>query len=540
MNTEKKTEIENVTVEKIESAIALTGLEFSLQQKELMMKRVSENYSKYKDIRKVTISNKIVPALYFSPQLPQMTFNLQKKPIETSKSTGVDLPEEIESLAFSTVTILASLLSTRKISSLDLTKMYLKRIKAYNPILKCVITVTEDLALKQAERADKEIQSGYYRGPLHGIPYGVKDLFAYPGYPTTWGAAPYKDQMLNEKATVIKKLEGAGAVMIGKLSMGALAWGDVWFKDQTKTPWDGHEGSSGSSAGPASATAAGLVAFSIGTETWGSIVSPSNKCGTTGLRPTFGRVSRYGAMNLSWSMDKIGPICRATEDCAVVFDAIYGPDGQDSSIVEFPFNWDGNLPIDGFRIGFDQKAFDNTEYYLENPDAQMNDAAVLYEMQKLGIKLKPIDLPELPIEALSIILSAEAAAAFDSLTRTKRDSLLVRQEEDAWPNVFRVARLIPAVEYIQANRIRTLLIQEMHNLFKEIDVYIAPSFSRSLLLTNLTGHPAVVVPNGFTRKGMPTSITFIGNLYDEAGVLSVAKAFQDATTHNARIPPDFL
>jgi Asp-tRNA(Asn)/Glu-tRNA(Gln) amidotransferase A subunit family amidase len=341
---------------------------------------------------------------------------------------------------------------------------------------------------------------------------------------------PYKDQIINEDATVIKRLEAAGAVLAAKLTLGALAWGDVWYGGTTKNPWNYKQGSSGSSAGSASATAAGLVGFSIGSETWGSIVSPSTRCGTTGLRPTYGRVSRKGAMALSWSMDKLGPICRTVEDCALVFEAIYGPDGEDPTVYDVPFRYQHKVDLRKLRIGYVKMDFDSAGNNKENNDAAL---AVL---QNLGAKLIPIELPKLPFTNISFILSAEAAAAFDDLTRSGRDSLLVRQIKNAWPNVFRTSRFVPAVEYIQANRIRTLVIEEMQKIVKGIDVYVVPSFSDNLLLTNLTGHPCVVVPNGFNKEGSPTSITFMGKLFDEGTVLAVAKAYQDATDWHKKHP----
>ena len=446
-------------------------------------------------------------------------------------SSEVQMPANFEDLAFYPITALAQLLKTRKVTSVQLTELFLKRLKKYGPRLECVITLTEDLAIKQAKRADEEIASGYYRGPLHGIPWGAKDLLSTKGIKTTWGAMPYKDQIINEDATVVKRLEEAGAVLVAKLTMGALAWGDVWYGGKTRNPWNPEQGSSGSSAGSAAATAAGLVGFSIGTETWGSIVSPSSRCGVTGLRPTFGRVSRYGAMALSWSMDKIGPISRSAEDCALVFNAIYGPDGKDLTVVDLPFSWDPSLDLKDIRIGYLKKAFE------KDYKNKKNDEAVLETLRSLGIDLIPVELPELPVNALSFILNVEAAAAFDELTRTGKDDLLVRQGKKAWPNVFRQARLIPAVEYIQANRIRTLLMQEMAEKMKDIDVYVAPSINNSnLLLTNLTGHPTVVVPNGFNEKGSPTSISFVGNLFEEAKILRVAKAFQEATAFHLKHP----
>jgi Asp-tRNA(Asn)/Glu-tRNA(Gln) amidotransferase A subunit family amidase len=414
---------------------------------------------------------------------------------------------------------------------MQLTHLYLSRLKKYGPKLECVVTLTESLALAQAQRADNEIAAGKYRGPLHGIPYGAKDLLAARGYPTTWGSVPYKDQIIDEDATVIQRLEKAGAVLVAKLTMGELAWGDVWFGGKTRNPWKLDQGSSGSSAGSAAATAAGLVGFSIGTETWGSIVSPSNRCGTTGLRPTYGRVSRTGAMALSWSMDKIGPICRTVEDCAIVFNAIHGPDGKDQTLYDFPFRYSSTINLKKLKIGFLKADFDSAKINKAQNDATLD------KLRAMGAQLVPIELPKLPISDLRIILSAEAAAAFDELTRSGRDSLLVRQIKNAWPNVFRAARFIPAVEYIQANRIRYLLIQEMMKLLKTVDVYVAPSIEgENSLLTNLSGHPCVVVPNGFTNEHTPTSITFIGRLFDEGTVLAVAKAYQDATDFHLQHP----
>jgi Asp-tRNA(Asn)/Glu-tRNA(Gln) amidotransferase A subunit family amidase len=413
--------------------------------------------------------------------------------------------------------------------------MYLDRLRTYGPKLECVITLTEELALEQARRADEEIAAGRYRGPLHGIPWGAKDLLAVKGYKTTWGAMPFKDQMIDANATVVSKLEEAGAVLVAKLTLGALAWGDVWYGGTTHNPWDYEQGSSGSSAGPAAATAAGLVGFSIGTETWGSIVSPSTRCGTTGLRPTFGRVSRAGAMALSWSMDKIGPICRSVEDCALVLDAIYGPDGLDLSVVDVPFSWDADLDVSRLRVGYVKSAFE--EEREEQEEWKRFDQATLDMLSGSGVDLVPIELPDLPIGAMSFILSAEAAAAFDELTRNSGDDLMVRQIRDAWPNVFRQSRLIPAVEYIQANRVRTLAMEAMAETMADIDVYVVPSFIGSnLLLTNLTGNPCVVLPNGFRESGTPTSISFIGRLFGEAEMLALARAYQQASDFHLKSP----
>jgi len=521
-----------ITLKDIESTEKLIGLNFTKKERELMLEDVKENLERYKEIRKVKLKNSNPPAFYFSPIVPGMEFEKKKEVKKIKeKEINVELPENLEELAFYPVTHLSRLIRARKITSTQLTKIYLSRLKKYGPKLKCVITLTEKLALKQARKADEELAKGIYRGPLHGIPWGAKDLFATKGIRTTWGAMPYKNQIIDEDATVVKRLREAGAVLVAKLSMGALAWGDVWFGGKTRNPWNLEQGSSGSSAGSAAATAAGLVAFSIGTETWGSIISPCTRCGVTGLRPIFGRVSRYGAMALSWTMDKIGPICRSAEDCALVFNAIYGPDGKDLTVMDLPFSWNPNINIRNLRIGYLKKSFERD---YKN---KMNDLKTLEVFRSLGVKLIPFELPEFPVYSLSIILNVEAAAAFDELTRTNKDDLLVRQGRRAWPNVFRQARLIPAVEYIQANRIRRLIMEEMNKKMKDIDVYIAPTFDGyNLLLTNLTGHPAVVVPNGFDDKGNPTSITFIGNLFEEEKILAVAKAYQEVTDFHLKHP----
>ncbi len=520
-----------ITSKDISAAGKLYGLNFTSKERKMMLGSLRRNLSRLERMRKVPLQNHVPPALIFNPVVTGMTLKKELKPRPATQSLDVQVPSNFEDLAFYSLTELSHLMKSRRITSTQLTKLYLSRLKKYGPRLECVVTLTEDLALKQARRADEEIAAGHYRGPLHGIPWGAKDLLSTKGIKTTWGAVPYKDQLIDEDATVVKRLEEAGAVLVAKLTLGALAMGDVWFGGKTKNPWNTEQGSSGSSAGPAAATAAGLVGFSIGTETMGSIVSPSTRCGVTGLRPTYGRVSRYGAMALSWSLDKIGPICRSVEDCALVFNTIHGPDGKDLSLVDLPFNWDPTFELKDIRVGYLKKAF---ERKYRN---KKNDQAVLDILRSLGVELIPLDLSELSARFLSIILNAEAAAAFDELTRSGKDDLLVRQTRGAWPNIFRQARFIPAVEYIQANRIRTLVMQDMARKMKEIDVYIAPTFGgNNLGITNLTGHPAVIVPNGFDEKGSPTSITFNGNLYEEAKTLRVAKAFQEATGFHLKHP----
>lgn len=516
--------------ETVASAEKIIGLEFSKAERDSMLENLNDNVRSYENIRALSLPNSVPPALLFNPVPLGFEVEKARRPFQIS-NYAVERPANLEDVAFWSIGDLAHLLRTKQVSSEELTRMYLARLKKYGPKLKCVVSLTEELALDQARRADREIAAGKYSGPLHGIPYGVKDLLAVRKYPTTWGAMPYKDQVIDEDATVVKRLEAAGAVLVAKLTLGALAWGDVWYGGTTRNPWNPEQGSSGSSAGPASATAAGLVGFAIGSETYGSIVSPSTRCGVTGLRPSYGRVSRTGAMALSWSMDKLGPMCRTVEDCAIVFKAILGPDGADQTLYDVPFNYRPDVDLKTLSIGYLKSEFDSVRSNKENSDA------VLEVLKKLGARLVPVELPDrYPVYDLSFILSAEAAAAFDDLTRSGRDDLLVRQIKNAWPNSFRSSRLIPAVEYIQANRIRYLVIQDMQNLMKTVDLYVTPSFGKNLLLTNLTGHPCVVLPDGFNKRGSPTSISFVGHLFGEATLLAVAKRFQDATDFHLKHP----
>jgi Asp-tRNA(Asn)/Glu-tRNA(Gln) amidotransferase A subunit family amidase len=523
-----------ITTVDVEHAERIIGLGFDEPERELMLPDLIEMLRDFHALRMVELPNSLPPALAFQPLPAGTELDTSTWPSRWSDPGDVQRPKNLEEAAFYSVGQLGVLIRTRQVTSVELTQMCLSRLKKYGPELECVISLTEQLAMKQAARADAETEAGYNRGPLHGIPYGLKDLFAVKGTKTTWGAEPYKDQVINETATVVAKLESAGAVLVAKLTSGALAWGDVWYGGTTKNPWNLEQGSSGSSAGPASAVAAGLVPFAIGTETWGSIVSPCTRCGVTGLRPTFGRVSRAGAMALSWSMDKVGPIARAVEDCAMVFEAIQGSDGKDQTAVDRPFGYQPNIDLGELRIGYLESAFQE-----DYPGKEMDQAA-LDVLRGLGAQLVPIALPDYPIGPLAFVLSAEAAAAFDELTRSGRDDLLVRQERRAWPNVFRASRFIPAVEYIQANRARTLLGQKMQQLLARVDVYVTPTFGGdNLLLTNLTGHPCVVVPNGFVEENAPKSITFIGDLYDEATVLALARAYQEATEFHLQHPPGF-
>ncbi|OGU77331.1 MAG: amidase [Ignavibacteria bacterium RBG_16_34_14] len=525
---------QSITKEIIENAEKIIGIDFTDAERDSMLTLLDEQLGNYQKIREVELANSVSPAILFNPIPVGFEFPKEQDPVQFSNYTYVKMSADKNALAFYSIGELAELIRTKQITSTELTKFFIERLKKYDPVLHCVITITEERALRQAKLMDEEIATGKYRGLLHGIPFGVKDLLSTKDYKTTWGAMPFKDQFIPEDAAVITKLEVTGAVLCAKLTMGALAWGDVWFGGMTRNPWDTTKGSSGSSAGSSSSVSAGLLPFAIGTETWGSIVSPSTVCGTTGLRPTYGRVSRTGAMALSWSMDKIGTICRTAEDLAIVFNAIYGQDGIDQSLYDVPFNYNPQINLKNLKVGYLKKDFDK-EY-----DFHRNDSLTLAMLKNLGVNLIPIELPVFPINDLAIILSAEAAAAFDELTRSNKDDLLERQIKNAWPNSFRASRFIPAVEYINANRIRFQLNQEMGKLMKKVDLYIAPSWEgENLLLTNLTGHPCVVLPNGFTENGTPTSISFIGRLFDEGKIIAIAKAFQDVTDFHKKHPAGF-
>lgn len=504
-------------------------------ERDSMMRGLNDYQQFYKSIHQYKLNNATPMSLVFDPIPTGFVLESNQKPIDWGLPKEVTLPANKNELAFYPVYKLAVLLKSKKITSQQLTQIYLNRLKKYSDTLQCAITILEETALKQAKKADEEIAQGKYRGPLHGIPYGIKDLLAVEGTLTTWGAGPFKDQVINETATVVKKLEAAGAVLTVKLTLGALAQGDIWFGGVTKNPWDLKQGSSGSSAGSASATVAGLVAFAIGTETLGSIVSPSTRCGASGLRPSFGRVSKTGAMALSWSMDKIGPICRSALDAAIVFNEIRGGDGVDHQVREAAFNYSAKTDLKKLKVGYIKSLFDATY------PTKANDQKTLEVIQSLGVELIPVELPSsIPVAAIRLMLTAEAAAAFDELTRSNRDSLMTDQRRNAWPNTFRTARFIPAVEYINASRIRYELVQKYYEATKEFDVIISPSFGGTqLLMTNLTGNPCVVVPNGINDRGNPTSISFLGKLFGEAAVVSLAHAYQQASEWEERIPPLF-
>jgi Asp-tRNA(Asn)/Glu-tRNA(Gln) amidotransferase A subunit family amidase len=520
----------------ITQAEKLIGLPFTGPEKDSMVDWLKQYQGLYDKLHKESTPNSLAYPFAFHPAPPGIKIPTKQATINWTIPTNVQLPANRNALAFYSIPQLASLIKNKKISSLALTQFFLDRLKKWGDTLECVITLTEELALQQAKQADAEISKGQWRGPLHGIPYGLKDLFAVKGYKTTWGSVPYKDQVVDEDAFVYTQMKKAGAVLLAKLTLGELANSDLWFGGRTKNPWDITKGSSGSSAGSASATTAGLVPFAIGTETWGSIVSPSHRCGATSLRPTFGSVSRSGAMVLSWSLDKAGPICRSAEDAAIVFYYMKGTDGKDASAIERAFNYTGKADLKKLRIAY------AGNYFTKIPADGMQ-WTVIKKFRELGAHVKEVQFPDstvYPYNIMGIVINAESGAAFDELTRSNRDDLLRRQDKNFWPNTFRMSRFIPAVEYINANRHRTVLMEKINEFMKDYDVVIVPSFAdNQLAITNLTGHPVVVMPIGFTPEGLPNSITLIGNLYADATILAVAKAFQEATDFNKKHPAKF-
>ncbi len=566
-----------ITPDMIDQAAALAGIVIPPEDRAVMLDGLNEDRHGYQEIRSLDIPNSVAPAFVFDPLPPGATVDSRRENPVFSKAPSIaTVPPNLEDLAFESAMTLGDLVRRRKVSSLALTRMYLARLRRYDPLLHFVITITEARALAQAREADADLARGHHRGPLHGLPWGAKDLLAVKGYPTTWGAGGFEHQVIDEDATVVQRLDAAGAVLIAKLTLGALAMGDWWFGGRTRNPWNPKQGSSGSSAGPASATSAGCVAFSVGSETLGSISSPSTRCGVTGLRPTFGFVPRTGAMALSWTQDKLGPICRAIEDCAAVLSVICGPDGEDLSVRDAAFNWNADLDWKSLRVGYLKKSFDPDQPPQPEPPAPANetpqqkqrraqrqrmeaayrarraydrqfDLAALDKLRSMGVDLIPLDLPHLPYGAMVPGLNAEAAAAFDQLTLTGRDKLLTRQGPEDWPNTFRIARFIPAVEYIQLNRARSIAIREVSRVFAQADVIVASTNSEQLTVTNLTGHPACIVPNGLRGSdapappavdtgdddqiggpGTPVSITFLAGHYQDAKLCALARAYQQA------------
>jgi Asp-tRNA(Asn)/Glu-tRNA(Gln) amidotransferase A subunit family amidase len=583
-----------ITPEMLDQAAALAGVgPFTAKYKKMMLDGLNQQRASYEPIRALKIPNSVAPAFVFHPQPAAIEMTHAKLAEEGNSRKNLQfidmidedfpVPNNLDDLAFATIIDLAELLRRRKITALALTQMFLTRIKRLDPMLHFVITLTEDRAIAQAKKADEEIAAGKYRGPLHGIPWGAKDLLAVKGYPTTWGAGGFEHQTIDEDATVVQRLDEAGAILVAKFTLGALAMGDKWFGGRTRNPWNTKQGSSGSSAGPASAVAAGCVPFAIGSETLGSISSPSTRCGDTGLRPTFGLVPRTGAMALSWTMDKLGPIARSAEDCALVIQAIHGPDGKDTAAWPATFEWNPTFDWKNLRIGYLKNAFDPPEP-LKLPEPQPNetaeekthreeriarmkvsrarsdydrkyDLAALDKLRSMGVNLIPVELPKLPYDSMTPLLTAEAAAAFDDLTMSGRDSLLTEQSEYDWPNGFRVARFYPAVEYIQANRARTLAIQQVSALFEQVDIVVTPTNGEQLVVTNLTGHPALIVPNGLRGAdappppkiddgeddniggpGTPVSLTFLAGHYQDATLAAFGAAYQQATNFHKQHP----
>jgi len=523
----------------IKAAAKLFDLQYSAAEIDSMFADVKDNQQLYQSMHRYNLENHVPLSLWQTPVLPGMVFNTKQEPIQWELPASVIMPKQTDELAFYSIPQLAYLIKNKRISSVALTQIFINRIKKYGDSLQCVISITEDIALAQAQLADAELAKGKYRGLLHGIPYGLKDLFAVKGTKTTWGAAPYKEQVINEDAFVYTKLKEAGAVLVAKFTLGALAMGDNWFGGKTKNPWNLKYGSSGSSAGSASATVAGLVPFAIGTETWGSIVSPSSTCGATGLRPTFGTISRSGAMALSYSLDKVGPICRSAEDAAIAYYYIHGTDGKDQSAVAMPFNYQPKAAIKKLRIGYAKNYFDRIT------DTSRNEWKVLAAFKQMGVSVEPVVFPDSGVytfNIMDVVIGAECAAQFDGLTRFNIDDELTMQTKNDWPNQFRVARLIPAVEYINAQRHRYVLMQKVNEVINKYDVIICPTrgSGNQSAITNLTGHPVVCVPTGFDKRSqLPTSISFIGKLYDEATILQVAKAYQNNTGWDEMHPPMF-
>ncbi len=521
------------------SSAKILDLQFTEPEIDSLYNDVLDNVANYKAMHRLSLNNSTPLSLWHSAILPGMKFNKVQKPILWDAAVNVKLPADKNELAFYSVEQLAYLIKNKKISSLELTTFFIERIKKYGDTLQCVISLQENLALAQAKQADAEIAAGKYRGQLHGIPYGLKDLFAVKDTKTTWGAAPYKDQVIQEDAFVYQKMKAAGAVLVAKFTLGALAMGDYWFGGRTKNPWNLNYGSSGSSAGSTSATVAGLVPFAIGTETCCSIVSPATTCCATGLRPTFGSISRSGAMALSYSLDKVGPITRSANDAAIVFNYLHGTDGKDGSAVDMPFNYAPKTNLKTLKIAYAKNYFDKIK------DTNRSEFEVLKQFKRMGIELIPINFPDSGVyqfNIMDIIIGAECAAQFDDMTRSGVDDALTRQTKNDWPNQFRTSRFTPAVEYINAQRHRTILMQQVNEIVSQYDAIICPSRGggNQSAITNLTGHPVVCVPTGLDPKyKLPTGISFVGKLFDEATILTIAHQYQKATGWDEMHPTMF-
>jgi Asp-tRNA(Asn)/Glu-tRNA(Gln) amidotransferase A subunit family amidase len=505
--------------------------------------------------RKLAIEDGLPPATAWNPVIPGVKITVQRDRFVRSAAANASLPASESDIAYAPLTQLSRWIEKRQISSERLTNIYLDRLAKFDPQLRCAITITRDLALKQAKQADQEIAAGKYRGPLHGIPWGGKDLLDTAGIPTTYGAEPYRNRIPKEDAEVVKRLHAAGAVLVAKLSLGALALNDIWFGGQTMNPWLPEEGSSGSSAGPGAATAAGLVGFSIGSETGGSIVSPSMRCGVTGLRPTFGRVPRTGAMTLCWSLDKLGPMTRGVEDTMLVLKAISGPDAHDTASVPSHLDFDASASVKGLRVGYFPK------WMQERPATEV-DRAALETVKKIGMVPVEVSIPDWPYDSLNLILFAEGAAAFEELTLSGGLRELKAQVPDAWPNLFRQSRFLSAVDFVQADRMRRKVAEEMVRVFSEVDLLLVPSLrDEMLVITNFTGHPSLTLRAGFvevqkarsdwapdpehplptfsTPRRVPHGVTLIGRLFDEGSLGAAGIALEKAFGVAGERPPMF-
>jgi Asp-tRNA(Asn)/Glu-tRNA(Gln) amidotransferase A subunit family amidase len=560
----QRQEAPEVTADMVREAAWISGLDITEDQAEEMAEGVNRNLRGQAELFEHRLDNSVAPPIYFSPVVPGLDIDRTERPFRTSATDGVRRPSHLEEVAFWPLTSLGELIRSRQVTSLELTEMYLGRLKRYNPTYNNVVTFTDDLAREEARRADAEIAAGHYRGPLHGLPWGAKDILGVHGYPTTWGSDAFKDQVTEYEATVVRLLREAGAVLLAKLTTGELAGGDRWFGGRTRNPWNPDYGSSGSSAGPGSATVAGCVAFSIGTETSGSILSPSIACGATGLRPTYGRVSRFGAMTLRWTGDRLGPICRHVEDCAIVFKAIAQPDEDDPSVVDIPFNWDAGLDATRLRVAYFPEAFDDDE--SKGEDWRANDRRALDQIRSLGIELHPLDVPlrDFSTDGLRA-LGVESSTAFDAFYRDGGESRLTRPGRgDGW----RTNQFVPAVAYLQAQRIRGIMMRRFADALGDFDVWVAPygdsrrrlaepppetpsgagrgggggdrprrsAQSRLFQLANHATYPAVALRHGFGADGLPTGMIFLGKPFSESKILRLAKAYQDSTDFHLRKP----
>jgi Asp-tRNA(Asn)/Glu-tRNA(Gln) amidotransferase A subunit family amidase len=531
------TQADAITPADLAAIEKVSGRHFTAKQREMMVENATAKREVLVNLRNRKIDPNVEPAVHFDPRIPGVSYPNGSSSCMMSDGPPPEYDGNIENLAFATVVELSRLIHAKKITSTQLTQMYLDRLKRIGPRLNCVITLTEELALAQAKRADEELSAGKSRGPLHGIPWGAKDLLATKNIPTTWGVKPYADRTFDEDATVVKRLEEAGAVLVAKLSLGELAMGDVWFRGMTRNPWKPSTGSSGSSAGPGAATAAGLVAFAIGSETLGSIISPCITNGVTGLRPTYGRVSRFGAMALARTMDKLGPMTRGVEDCALILSAIHGQDDRDPTAGNIPFIWNPSLDLKSLRVGIAQTDVDAT---LKGKNEEKNKIlrAAIDKVRELVGELKPITLPPAKnyTGLASLTIASETASNISELVESEQINELVQQDAGSWPNVFRVGSTIPAADYLRAQQVRTQLQREMHEALKDIDCYVTfPYAGPTVAYTNLTGHPSLVTRCGM-HDGLPLSIEFVGNLYREDAILRLGLAFEQSTEWHKQWP----